>query len=447
MNEGNLMEQNRPSVRETLNKVRGVKAEAEIWSPRMLAALVNGVKGGKWFSLMDKVYRPETLYVAWEAVRRNKGAAGIDRVKVDAFAAKLDDNIAQLSADLAQDRYNPLPVKRVEIPKAPGQTRPLGIPTVRDRIVQKAAQMAIEPIFEAQFLDMSYGFRPGKSAKDALSEVDRYIKDGYVHVVDADIKSYFDSIPHDKLMDRVRENIADGRVLKLIESWLNQDIMTEVERWKPTSGTPQGAVISPLLANLYLHPLDRYITGKGFEMVRYADDFVILTKSAKEAAYALSWVKIWTDRNGLTLHPDKIHVGNCMKRGQGFDFLGYRFEAGKRSVRKKSLTKIKDRIRELTQRNCGISLKAMIGSLNRTLKGWFNYFKEASESVFAKLDGMIRRRLRARLLRMNKGKGLGKSKKCHEKWPNAYFAKEGLFTMSLAKTGAKEEGRSLFDGL
>lgn len=294
---------------------------------------------------------------------------------------------------------------------------------------------------------MSYGFRTGRGAKGAVREVERLLGEGYVYVLDADIRGYFDSIPHDKLMDRVKEHVSDSRILAILKSWLQQDIMTEVKRWTPTAGTPQGAVISPLLANLYLHPLDVEMTGKGFKMVRYADDFVIMTKNAKELDSALLWVESWVARNGLTLHPDKVHKGNCLKRGQGFDFLGFRFEAGKRSIRKKSLTKFKDRVRELTQRNSGISLSVMIGNLNRSIRGWFNYFKGTKESVFRQLDGFIRRRLRARLLRMNKRKGFGKSKMCHERWSNAFFANEGLFALSSAVIKAKEESRSLFDGL
>jgi RNA-directed DNA polymerase len=413
----------------------------------MLAALVNGVKGGKWHSLIDKACQPKTMQLAWEAVRRNHGAAGVDKVKVAAFEAKADHHLAKLSEDLKQDKYVPQPVKRVEIPKAPGQTRPLGIPCVRDRIVQKAVLTVLEPIFENQFLDMSHGFRTGRGAKGAVREVERLLGEGYVYVLDADIRGYFDSIPHDKLMDRVKEHVSDSRILAILKSWLQQDIMTEVKRWTPTAGTPQGAVISPLLANLYLHPLDVEMTGKGFKMVRYADDFVIMTKNAKELDSALLWVESWVARNGLTLHPDKVHKGNCLKRGQGFDFLGFRFEAGKRSIRKKSLTKFKDRVRELTQRNSGISLSVMIGNLNRSIRGWFNYFKGTKESVFRQLDGFIRRRLRARLLRMNKRKGFGKSKMCHERWSNAFFANEGLFALSSAVIKAKEESRSLFDGL
>jgi RNA-directed DNA polymerase len=185
----------------------------------------------------------------------------------------------------------------------------------------------------------------------------------------------------------------------------------------------------------------------GFKMVRYADDFVVLCKTAKHAEAALTSVKLWTVRNGLTLHPDKVHVGNCKKRGNGFEFLGYRFEAGSRFVRKKSANKIKDRIRELTKRNSGLSLEAVVTNLNRTLRGWFNYFKDASGVIFRQLDGFIRRRLRAVLLRRNRRKGLGKSKLCHEKWPNSFFAKAGLFTLEVERWKDAEANRSLFDNI
>jgi RNA-directed DNA polymerase len=287
----------------------------------MLVTLVRGVKGGKWFSLIDKAYAPKTLEKAWQAVRRNGGAAGVDKVSVKRFERQAEKYLDELNRDLRYGSYTPMPVKRIEIPKGNGQMRPLGIRAVKDRILQKAVLMVTLPIFENQLLDMNYGFRPGRGAKDALREVDRYIKEGYTHVVDADIKGYFDNIPHDRLMERVEESIADGRVLELLKSWLNQDIMTEVDRWKPTAGTPQGAVISPLLANIYLHPLDCLMTENGFKMVRYADDFVILCKQAGKAEEALTLVKEWVKDNELTLHPDKIHVGNCMVEGEGFDFF------------------------------------------------------------------------------------------------------------------------------
>jgi RNA-directed DNA polymerase len=351
--------------------------EASIWTERMVSALVNGVEGGKWYSLMDKVYAPKALALAWERVRANKGAAGVDGQSVERFAAGAETYLAELSRDLREGRYWPQSVKRVDIPKGDGQTRPLGIPTVKDRIVQTAVKLVIEPIFEVQFLATSYGFRPGRGCKEALREVDGLLKAGYAFVVDADLKAYFDSIPHGKLMERVEARIADGRVLGLIRSWLEQDILRGMERWKPTGGTPQGAVISPLLANLYLHPLDERMMARGYRMVRYADDFVVLCRSPEEAAAALSEIRGWVAENGLTLHPDKTHVGDCREVGGGFDFLGYRFEAGQRWVRRKSLMRLKDGIRAKTRRTRGESLARVIADLNPMLRGWFGYFKHA----------------------------------------------------------------------
>jgi RNA-directed DNA polymerase len=402
----------------------------------MLVALVNGVKGGRWFSLIDKVYDQQTLTLAWEAVLRNRGAAGVDKISVERFKEHSTMLLGELGDEIRTGSYSPMPVRRVEIPKGKGQTRPLGIPAVKDRIAQKAVQIVIEPIFERMFLDTSYGFRPGRSAKDALKEVEKNLNEGYTHVVDADIKGYFDNIPHHKLMDRVKGSIADGKVLGLLESWLNQDIMTEAERWKPTMGTPQGAVISPLLANIYLHPLDCLMTSNGFKMVRYADDFVIMCKEEHKATEALEMVKRWVEENGLTLHPDKIHVGDCMVVGEGFDFLGYRFEAGKKDIRKKSLLKLRERLRPLTKRNNPKSMKDILAEVNRVLSGWYNYFKYIKASSFKSIDGFIRRRLRAMLLRRNKSKGFGKSYRVHVRWPNSFFAREGY--ISLVERSTKE---------
>lgn len=398
----------------------------------MVSALVNGVEGGQWYSLMDKVYAPRTLRLAWEKVRANRGAAGVDGQSVARFEAKAEVYLAELSEALRQGRYRPEAVKRVDIPKGDGKTRPLGIPTVKDRIVQTAVKLVIEPIFEFQFLATSYGFRPGRGCKDALREVDGLLKDDYPFVVDADLQGYFDSIPHDKLMERLEERISDGRVLGLLRSWLEQDVLKGVERWTPTGGTPQGAVISPLLANVYLHPLDERLMAKGYRMVRYADDFVVLCRSREDAETALAEIRSWVAENGLTLHPEKTHVGDCRQAGEGFDFLGYRFEAGRRWVRKKSLTRLKDSIRVKTRRTRGASLVRIIADVNPMLKGWFGYFKHAHPSTFRKLDGFIRRRLRALLRKQEKRPGMGRCRADHQRWPNAYFAAAGLFALNTA---------------
>jgi len=408
-----------------------------IWTERMLAALGNGVKGHKWFSLIDKVYRPSTLYAAWQQVKANKGAAGIDRQSVEAFAAKEWEYLRELGQDLEQGTYRPQAVRRVDISKAGGKTRPLGIPTVKDRIVQTAVKRVIEPIFEREFLPTSYGFRPGRGCKDALREVNEHLKAGYTHVVDADLQGYFDNIPHELLKTRIEEHISDGRLLQLLASWLQQDIVRDLERWTPTAGTPQGAVISPLLANLYLHPLDVKMSELGLRMVRYADDFVILCGSAPQAQAALQEVQAWVAENGLTLHPDKTHVGDCLVEGQGFEFLGYRFEAGRRRVRGRSLKGFKDKVREKTRRTRGDSMRTIIEDLSPMLRGWFEYFKHAHFSTFTNLDGFIRRRLRSILRKQEKRPGMGRCHADHQRWPNAYFANLGLFTMTQARQASQ----------
>jgi RNA-directed DNA polymerase len=412
-------------------------AEASIWTERMVSALGNGVKGGKWFSLVDKVVRPTTLAAAWRKVARNQGAAGVDGVSIARFAAHADRYLGELHDQMKTNSYRPSPIRRVEIPKDGGRTRPLGIPTVKDRVVQTALKMTIEPILEVEFRPGSYGFRPGRSCKDALREVDRLLKEGYTHVVDADLESYFDSIPHDRLMRLLEERISDGRVLSLIEGFLGQDIMTDMACWQPTTGTPQGAVLSPLLANLYLHPLDLLMELGGRRMVRYADDFVILCRTAEEAEEALRQVTAWTAANGLTLHPDKTRIADGAKPGHGFDFLGYRFEAGRRLVRKKSLKALKDKVRAKTRRSRGDSLARIVADLNPLLRGWFGYFKHAAPAVFDTLDGFVRRRLRAILRKQEKRPGFGRCQADHQRWPNAFFARHGLFTLATARELAR----------
>jgi RNA-directed DNA polymerase len=332
----------------------------------MLAALQRGVKGGKWHSLIDKVSRLETLELGWAQVERNAGAAGVDRMSVKRFAQARDRYLAELARELRDRSYRPQPVRRVYIPKGKGQ-RPLGIPAVKDRVVQAALKLVIEPIFEHEFEPRSFGFRPGLGCKDALREVDRHLKSGHYWVVDADLQNYFDTIPHSSLLAKVGQRIADGQVLALVQRFLQQDIMDGLKRWTPLSGSPQGAVVSPLLANIYLHELDVEMREAGWVMVRYADDTVVLCRSREEAEAALARLRAWVSGNGLTLHPDKTHEGDCRETGQGFEFLGYRFEAGKRWVRKKSLMALRDKIRAKTKRNGGRSIDYVIASLNPTL--------------------------------------------------------------------------------
>src|SRR6266567_1119787 len=261
--------------------------EASVWTERMVSALENGVKGGRWYSLMDKVMAPATLEAAWDKVQANGGAAGVDRQSIERFDARAELYLAELSTALRDGSYRPQPIRRVE------------------------------------------------------------------------------------------ERVSDGRLLDLLRGWLKQDIMHDLQRWTPTEGTPQGAVISPLLANIYLHPLDELMAARGYRMVRYADDFVVLCKSREEADAALAEIRAWVAENGLRLHPNKTHIGDCRQPGEGFEFLGYRFEAGRRFVRKKSLDRLKDNIRARTRRTRGQSLARIIDGLNSVLKGWFAYFKHA----------------------------------------------------------------------
>jgi RNA-directed DNA polymerase len=412
--------------------------EASVWTERMLAALDNGVNGGKWFSLIDKVYNAKTLKAAWKKVAANRGAAGVDKISIKRFRAKAQFYLEELERELRNDSFQPSAVKRVHIPKDGKKTRPLGIPTVKDRIVQTALKMVLEPIFEKEFLPTSYGFRPGRGCKDALREVDRLLKEGYTWVLDADVKSYFDTIPHDRLMQRIKEKVSDGKILHLIELFLKQEILEDMKLWNPISGTPQGAVLSPLLANVYLHQLDLTLHRNGFKMVRYADDWVVLCRSREDAKDALSQIQSWIDNNGLQLSAEKTHIGSSLQPGHGFEFLGYRFEEGRRYVRSKSLKKFKDKIRLKTRRTRGDSIEQIISDLNPAIKGWFGYFKHAHHYTFNSLDGFIRRRLRAVLRKQQKRPGSGRTAKDHRLWPNAFFAERGLFTMRKAYILARQ---------
>jgi RNA-directed DNA polymerase len=393
----------------------------------MLAALEQGVGGGRWFRLFDKVFAERNLLAAFQRVARNDGAAGVDHVTIAQFERQFPEELWMLSDVLKAGTYVPQAIRRVHIPK-PGttETRPLGIPTVRDRVVQAAVVNVIEPIFERDFAEQSYGFRPGRGCKDALRRVDELLEQGYVHVVDVDLKGYFDSIPHDRLMARLEEKVADGPVLRLIEGFLKAAILDDLSTWTPEAGVPQGAVLSPLLSNVYLDPLDHLMRRAGYEMVRYADDFVILCRSAEEANRALELVRSWVTDNGLILHPEKTKLVDV--RVEGFDFLGYHFLGRKHWPRKQSQRKLKDTIRSKTRRTRGESLSRIIADVNRTLVGWFGYFRHSRPWIFHRLDGWIRGRLRSILRKRTKRRGRGRGLD-HQRWPNAFFAEHGLYSL------------------
>jgi RNA-directed DNA polymerase len=406
-------------------KRRRYGAEPAIWTERMLATLETGIKGGNWYSLIDKLYPVTTLAAAFAAVKANRGAAGVDHVSIEDYAANLDANLARLRESLRNGTYQPQAIRRHYIPK-PGspEKRPLGIPTVQDRVVQTALRMLLEPIFEKDFAAQSYGFRPNLGCKDALRRVNELLKAGYVHVVDADLKSYFDTIPKDRLLALVAGKVTDRRVLGLVGAFLGQRVLDGLREWVPEQGTPQGAVISPLLSNIYLDPLDHLVASSGFEMVRYADDFV-------DAAAALELVRGWTVQTGLTLHPAKTRLVDA--RTDGFDFLGYHFEAGERWPRGKSLAKLKDTVRAKTQRTTGRSLAMVIDTLNPTLRGWFGYFQHSRARTFSTLDGWIRRRLRSLLRKQQKLRGIADVRGADQtRWPNRFFAGHGLFSLQVA---------------
>jgi RNA-directed DNA polymerase len=408
--------------------------EASVWTDRMLAALETGVKGGCWFSLIDKVYSLKNLWSAWAKSAKNNGAPGVDGITIDRYEKDAETNLAYLSEQLKAGTYQPKPIRRTHIPKPDGTLRPLGIPTVCDRIVQGAVRHAIEPVFEKEFASHSYGFRPGRGCKDALRRVDQLLKSGHRFVVDADLKSYFDTIPHDQLMKQVKTRVADGRVLKLIESFLKSKIMEGLSEWTPMAGAPQGAVLSPLLSNIYLNPLDHLMAGKGYEMVRYADDFVILCKSKEDAEAALAEVKQWTAQAGLSLHPEKTRLIDTAT--DSFEFLGFRFTKGRRYPRHKSIMKLRDTIRKRTPRRSGTSLKVTISRINPVLRGWFGYFKHASGGM-NDVDGWVRERLRNILRQQHKRRGRPGGTD-HRRWPNNFFASLGLFSLQNAQQLARQ---------
>jgi RNA-directed DNA polymerase len=405
--------------------------ERTVWTERMLTRLTDREPANRvWFRMADKTYAPANLASAFAKVWRNGGSAGADAQTVAHFARHAEAELARLHEQLRDGTYRPQPVRRAWIPK-PGsnEKRPLGIPAVRDRIVQAALRHVLEPIFETEFAEQSYGFRPGRGAKDALRRVNALLKAGHHWVVDADLKSYFDTIPHERLLALVEARVADGRVLALVASFLRAGVLEESKGWQPTErGTPQGGVISPLLANLYLDPFDQQMAGAGWELVRYADDFVILCRSEAEAQAALSQVRDWVKEAGLSLHPEKTRIVNANAPG-GFDFLGYHFERGRKWPRQKSLMKLREQVRAKTARLDGRSLKEIVANVNRTLRGWYGYFQHSQANTFEHVDGYVRRRLRS-LLQKRQGHTRHGMSAAHYRWPNKWFAQHGLLSLA-----------------
>ncbi len=416
--------------------------EPSVWTNRMLSALEKGVKGGVWFSLIDKVYSPLNLAAAAKKVIANKGAPGVDHVTVQQYARYQERYLDRLRNRLRENTWQPKAIKRQYIPKAgSAEKRPLGIPCVEDRVVQTALRNALEPVFEKEFHENSFGFRPGRGCKDALRAVDKDLQAGYVYVVDADLRKFFDTISHELLMERVEERVVDSRVLALIKRFLKQEVIEDAGHWTPEEGTPQGAVISPLLANIFLNPLDHFMAANGHRMVRYADDSVILCRSESQAQSALALMRQWCEENGLTLHPGKTRIADLSQAGEGFDFLGYRFQRIRNNrighwAGEKAHKRLRERLCPKTRRTNGHSLQAVVATLNPILRGWFGYFQHSNVYTMQEVDKWVRGRLRSILRKRHKGKGRGRGLD-HIRWPNRYFAELGLYSLEQARADAR----------
>lgn len=373
----------------------------------------------KAHSLIDKVYSWNNLMGAWRAVRRNKGAHGLDRVSIKDFERNLEQNLSEIQRKLQQDRFFPSPVRRTYIPKdwTGKRLRPLGIPTVADRVVQQALRQVLDPIFDPTFSAVSFGFRRGRRAHDAVTRTLEYKKEGYKHVVDADIQSFFDQIDHRVVMSLVSRRVADGRLLRLIESFLKAGIFENGVVHVPAEGTPQGGVISPLLANVVLDYLDKVLESKGLRFVRYADDFLVFTRTLQEAERALAVVQEVIQQLGLKLSSEKTKV---TRFSEGFDFLGFHITSWSVSVSHRSLQEFKSMVRHVTRRHQGKSLQQVITDLHPRMRGWVNYFGRAHvTSLCDELDCWIRMRLRA-------FKSKRKRHTDNRRIKNKYFFRRGL---------------------
>ena len=348
----------------------------------------------KRHSLSGQLWDIGNLEKAWNKVRANRGSAGIDRESIERFGAQLGQNLAEIQRLLKQDRYQSQPVKRVYIPKSDGRQRPLGIPTVRDRVVQQALKNLLEPIFEEIFLSCSHGYRPGKSTHQAIRKAEAYLERGYHWVVDADIQGFFDHVDHQILMDLVREKVADGRMLDLVESFLKSGVMEGDGFEESIEGTPQGGVISPLLANIYLNHLDRRMGEEGYLLIRYADDFLIFCKTEYEAEKALQMARQTLEQElRLTLNPEKTKI--VMARKKGVEFLGFRFNGRWCRPCDGAIEKFRDAIRHRTRRQQPKNVSMVIRSINPLIRGWGRYFGIGTvNKLYDTLDSWLRARIR-----------------------------------------------------